>query len=108
MQRVIAIISFVALLLAGCAENRIDTVSADSGKAPEFYASFEDNAISGTKTYVDRDMTLRWAKGDRVSIFAGNTYNQEYKFVGETGANNGTFSSLSVPGFVAADKLDAN
>lgn len=108
MNRLTVCLFMASLLLAACAENRMDIFPVDSKGSPEFYASFEDNAVSGTKTYVDGRMTLRWTKDDRVSIFVGNTYNQEYKYAGETGANNGTFSSLSVPGFVAADKLDAN
>ena len=108
MKRLTVGLFIASLLLAGCAENNIDGIPADSEGSPEFYAFFEDSTVYGTKTYVDDRMTLRWTKDDRVSIFVGNTYNQEYKYAGETGANNGTFSSLSVPGFVAADKLNAN
>lgn len=108
MNRLTAGLFIASLLLAACAENRMDILPVDSKESPEFYASFEDNAVSGTKTYVDGRMTLRWTKDDRVSIFVGNTYNQEYKYAGETGANNGTFSAMQTPGFVAADKLDAN
>ena len=108
MNRLTAGLFIASLLLAGCVENKLDIFPVDSKGSPEFYASFENNAVSDTKTYVDSGMKLRWTEDDRVSIFVGNTYNQEYKYEGQTGANNGSFSAIGSPEFVSAEPLEAN
>lgn len=58
---------------------------------PVFYASFESSDGPATRTYADPQHRVRWNKGDRVSIFNGNTINLEYMFEGETGDSTGTF-----------------
>jgi hypothetical protein len=58
---------------------------------PVFYASFESSDGPSTRTYADPMHRIRWNKGDRVSIFNGNTTNLEYMFEGETGDSTGTF-----------------
>lgn len=56
------------------------------------HAAFDNTS----RTYVAEDYHLRWTKGDKLSVFWGNTYNQEYLFEGETGANSGDFNPVSV------------
>lgn len=58
-----------------------------------FYASFEQ-PVEGTRVYANEDLHLRWTADDRVSIFNNNTYNQQYRFLGETGDKSGGFSKV--------------
>ena len=46
--------------------------------------------------YLNENGYLRWTANDQISIFEANTYNQQYKFTGETGANSGTFEKVTV------------
>ena len=108
MKKKIGLICFATLLLTGCTVNELENPQNKEGDFPIFYASFGDAADKSTKTYVDDDMDLRWTKDDRLSIFVGNTFNHEYKYDGETGANNGSFSAISNPEFFAAEPVDAN
>lgn len=108
MKKTIVFLSLATLVLAGCSVKELENLQDNAGMSPTFYASFDDNTEADTKTYVDEKMKLRWTKDDRLSIFVGNTYNHEYKYNGETGANNGSFSAVSAPGFVAGEKLGAN
>lgn len=108
MKKLIEFLSIAALLLTGCTVKELEKPQNIAGEYPTFYASCCDDADKATKTYVDDKMTLRWTKNDRLSIFVGNTFNHEYKYDGETGANNGSFSAISSPQFIAANPLDAN
>ena len=108
MKKIIGLICFATLLLSGCAVKELDNPQNIVGDFPIFYASFGDAADETTKTYVDEETSLRWTKDDRLSIFVGNTFNREYKYDGETGANNGSFSAITSPEFIAAEPLDAN
>lgn len=107
MKKIIGLLSFATLLLAGCSIYELGNSQKNTVYFPKFYASFDDTADETTKTYVDDKMKLRWTKNDRLSIFVGNTYNHEYRYDGETGANNGSFSAVSDPGFVAGERLGA-
>ena len=60
-----------------------------------FYASFEQPADIDTRVYANEDFLLRWNADDRVSIFNTITYNEEYRFTGETGDNGGSFSRVN-------------
>ena len=108
MKKIIRLICFTTLLLSGCAVEELDNPQNIVGDFPTFYASFGDAADETTKTYVDEKVSLRWTKDDRLSIFVGNTFNHEYKYDGETGANNGSFSAITSPEFIAAEPLEAN
>lgn len=108
MRKQIGLFSLAIVLLFGCTSDNLETEQNGINTFPTFYASFDDNDGAGTRTYVDNKMKLRWTEGDKISIFAGNTYNHEYKYDGETGANNGSFSAVSNPGFIAGEKLETN
>lgn len=105
MRKIFGILPLAAVIIAGCAVSEPEGMEITS---PSFYASFEEHNVAETRTYVDDKLTMRWTKNDEVSIFVGNTLNQEYKYSGETGANSGSFTPISSPGFVAADPLTAN
>ena len=103
------IASFIlsSVLCVGCAidepYNEMETRDID---APVFYASFESDAE--TKTYLNESGYARWTADDRVSIFAGNTFNQQYVFDGETGANSGSFTKVPDDSFVTGSTFSAN
>ena len=59
-----------------------------------FYASLEQPAGVETRVYADENLMLLWHADDRVSIFDRYTFNQEYRFTGETGDNAGSFEKV--------------
>ena len=69
-----------------------------------FYASFEQ-PTEQTKVYANGDLYLRWTADDRVSIFNKLTYNQQYKFTGNTGANAGGFKKVDTDEFVTGNPI---
>lgn len=95
-------ILFAAALFASCAKD----IAPENEGFPVFKAGFENGFE--TKTYLNESLLNRWNADDRVSIFVGNTYNQQYKFEGKTGANSGSFSQVENPGFFSGAKLEAN
>ena len=70
-----------------------------------YHASFEQPIEDGTRVYVNEDIRLRWTVDDRVSIFNKNTYNQEYRFIGETGDHEGGFNKVGDPEFITGDAI---
>ncbi|MCQ2051580.1 MAG: M64 family metallo-endopeptidase [Bacteroidaceae bacterium] len=108
MKKATLLLTLVSILMVSCAKDDLRHSQDYAGIFPTFYASLGDETDADTKTYLDGKMTLRWTKGDSLSVFVGNTYNHKYKFDGETGANNGSFSAITSPEFFAAEPLDAN
>lgn len=104
MKRSILIALAVALL-ASCATKEID-VQAPVQDDVEFYASFEQPAEEGTRVYANEDLLLRWTADDRVSIFNKNTYNQQYRFTGNTGANAGGFAKMESDEFISSSPIE--
>ena len=103
MKRIALYIGIVASLVASC------SIQEEDFKAPAqddviFYASFEQPS-EGTRVYANEDLRLRWNANDRVSIFNKNTYNQEYKFLGETGDNSGEFNKVETNVFVTGNEI---
>lgn len=80
-------------LLAACSTKEID-IRTPVQDDVVFYASFEQPGDEGARVYANEDLLLRWTADDRVSIFNKLTYNQEYKFTGQTGANTGEFKKV--------------
>lgn len=101
MKKYLSIL-FAAVLFSSCAKD----IASVNEEAPVFKAGFESGLE--TKTYLNESLLNRWNADDRVSIFVGNTYNQQYKFEGKTGANSGDFSQVGTPGFHSGAKLEAN
>ena len=89
MKKLLYILS--ALVFAGCTVSEIggDTVELRSNGVV-YTAGFED---VDTKVYVDTDLKTHWTEGDEISIFT-STYNEEYKFDGQTGDTEGSFSAV--------------
>ena len=92
MKRFALYLGIAAALVASC------SIQEEDYQVPEqddviFYASFEQPS-EGTRVYANKELYLRWTADDRVSIFDKNTYNQQYKFLGETGDNSGGFNRV--------------
>ena len=98
MKLIALYIGMAAALVASC------SVQEEDFKTPQqddviFYASFEQPS-EGTRVYANEDLLLRWNADDRVSIFNKVTYNQEYRFIGQTGDYEGGFNKVDDPEFV--------
>ena len=102
MKKIFGIIA-AALLVAGCMlEEQMKPTG--NGESPVFTASFEDDV---TKTYLDSGHKLLWTSDDRLSIFI-NTYNQQYRYTGESGKTSAEFEEVKVSGFHSGNKLNTN
>ena len=97
-------LGIAAAMLASCSvKEEIPTPVPEDVK---FYATFEQPEDAATKVYANQDLCLRWDADDRVSIFNKLTYNQQYKFLGETGANSGEFAKVESAEFVTGNPLE--
>lgn len=98
------VFAFAIVLLGACSIKEID-IETPAQDDVVFYASFEQPAEDGTRVYANEDLLLRWTADDRVSIFNKLTYNQEYKFTGQTGANAGGFKKVDNDEFVTGNAI---
>ena len=92
------------VLLAACSTQEKD-FQTPKQEDVIYYASFEQPAEDGTRVYANEDLLLRWTADDRVSIFGKNTFNQQYKFLGETGDNSGGFSKVDGAEYVTGNPI---
>ena len=102
MKYPIFTLGIAAFSIAACSikETDIDTPSVNDGEI--FFASIES---APTKVYVDENLHVLWHANDRVSIFNKNSYNQQYKFIGETGDNSGEFNKVEDESFVTGNAI---
>ena len=103
MKRIALYLGIAAAMVVSC------SIQEEDFKAPVqddviFYASFEQPSEE-TRVYANEDLYLRWTADDRVSIFGKNTYNQQYKFLGETGDNAGGFNKVDVSEYVTGNPI---
>lgn len=104
MKRIALYLGIVAALVASCSIQEENFVAPQSG-GEMFYATFEQPVEDGTRVYANEDLLLRWTEDDRVSIFNKVTYNQQYKFLGETGDNSGGFSKVAGAEYVTGNPI---
>ncbi len=100
-------IASLLLLASGCAMNDVDNGSTPNlrrGVSPVFTSSFEN---AETRTYVDSDLYMYWTADDRLSIFT-SSYNEQYRFDGQTGATGGSFSKVTTGQFVTGNPISTN
>ena len=103
MNHIALYLGIAAALVASC------SIQEEDYKVPEqddviFYASFEQPSEE-TRVYANENLYLRWTADDRVSIFNKITYNQQYKFLGETGDNSGGFNRVDAAEFVTGNEI---
>lgn len=103
MRRFIAY-CFALALLGACSTKEKD-FQAPAQNDVVFYASFEQPAEEETRVYANEDLLLRWTADDRISIFNKITYNQQYKFTGDTGDNAGGFRKVDSDEFVTGNTI---
>ena len=96
----------MAVALAASCSVREEPFGAPPQDEGRYYASIEQLSEGGTKVYANEDLLLRWTADDRVSIFGKNTYNQQYRFLGETGDNSGGFSKVDGAEYVTGNPID--
>ena len=93
------------LLMTSCATDT-ELEVAPTTQSNKFYASIEAPA---TRTYVDKDDKLLWNANDEITLFQGNAYPRQFRFMGETGKNYGEFEEINPPsGVISATPLEAN
>ena len=86
-------LAILGLTLLACQNKEIDFIPLEED-VPVFYASMEQVAVPDSRVYADESLRLLWHADDRVSIFNKYTYNQQYRFDGETGDNSGSFTKV--------------
>ena len=103
MKRFALFIGITTALVASCSlhEKDIETQRQDD---VVFYASFEQ-PTEETRVYANENLLLRWTADDRVSIFNKITYNQEYRFIGQTGDYEGGFNKVDDPEFMTGSEI---
>jgi hypothetical protein len=105
MKRFALYLGIVAGLVASCSTKEIDFQTPVQDNIV-FFASFEQPTEEGTRVYATEDLYLRWNADDRITIFNKYTYNQEYRFNGETGDNSGSFKKIDNGDFVTGNYMD--
>lgn len=82
-----------ALLPVSC--TRFEKNEKSDAEEKVFQAAFESpETESETKTFLASGHKLRWTFDDRLSIFEGNTYNQQYRYAGATGLSFAIFEKV--------------
>lgn len=104
MKRFGLYLGIIAGLVASCSTKEKDFQTPQLG-SEVFYATFEQPSEDGTRVFANEDLLLRWTADDRVSIFNKNTYNQQYKFTGETGDNAGSFDKVAGAEFTTGNAI---
>ena len=104
MKRFALYIGLVAGIVASCSTKENDFVAPEQ-EDEVFYASFEKPVEYHTRVYANEDLLLRWTTNDRVSIFNKITYNQEYRFIGQTGDYEGGFNKVDNPEFMTGSEI---
>ena len=85
---------FLLAILWASSCSHEDIVQQQVTHAPksEFIASFEQN---DSRTYLEEGKYLRWTADDELAIFMGSTLRRQFRFIGETGDNSGSFEEVS-------------
>lgn len=104
MKRIAFYFGIATALVASCSTQEKDFQTPQQEDVI-YYASFEQPVDEGTRVYANEDLLLRWTADDRVSIFGKNTYNQQYKFLGETGDNSGGFNKVDGAEYVTGNPI---
>ncbi len=101
-----ALICSLFLFFVSCSVHELDTKNTFPSGDEVFYASLESYSEPETKVYVDENVKILWDEDDRITIFNKYTYNQEYRFAGETGDNAGAFKKVPNDDFVTGNSID--
>ena len=103
MKRIALYLGLATGLVASCSiRENFETPRPDD---VAFYASIEQPVEDGARVYANEELLLRWTADDRVSIFNKNSYNQQYRFTGETGDNAGGFDKVEGSEFTTGNVI---
>ena len=106
MKRESVLIVLAVLAVCGC---QVEELQKDVPEVKLFTAVIEEGASEPTKTSLDATGRVLWKQGDQVSIFAGNSLNQQYQVSDEShGKMTASLNQLSAPGFVSSVDIDHN
>ena len=110
MKRIARIIPLLVLLVS-CRNEQEEPAVSVAPVSPEekteiFYGTTE--ADPDSKAYADAALRVLWNADDRVSIFAKNDYNRQFRFTGEDGANAGEFERVDTGDAGDAQALTCN
>lgn len=103
MNNKLVFAGLLAGILLSCSRQEVDF--RESNGDTVFYASLEQPVPTDTRVYADENLMVLWHADDRVSIFDRYTYNQEYRFTGETGDNSGAFQKVQTDDFVTGNEI---
>lgn len=95
------------MLLAGCTRGEIEYSETALDESVEFQASFED-VDPESRTFLDESMRLCWNADDRLSLFVGNTVNQQFSFQGKDGDRSGSFLKIQDGSFISGNGISNN
>lgn len=97
MNRIIKPVSILLFTIAftGCLNNTDERSLTFAYE--KFYASIESDINPDTRVFADADYHVLWNADDRISIFKYDNINTEYRFDGNDGDKNGTFSVVGEP-----------
>ncbi len=105
MKNRLFLFCLLAVFATSCV-NELQDDNQDVYNAPVFYATIEQAGEPSTKVFADDSLRVLWNADDRVSIFNKTTFNREYRFEGQDGANSGTFERVPSDKFVASNPLN--
>lgn len=99
--------ALIALLFGACSENYVESESLCDlyPTIPEYLVAAFESPVS--RTYVENGKSLRWTKDDEISYFPAVAFNMQYRYEGESGANNASFTRITA-GPVAGTALGCN
>lgn len=78
----------LGMLISGCSTDS----DMEKKNIQSFTASLENTP---SRTFMEDGKYICWTKDDRITIFKGTTYGQEYVFDGVTGDRTGTFTPIT-------------
>ncbi|MBP5637695.1 MAG: Ig-like domain-containing protein [Bacteroidales bacterium] len=97
----------LAILACACTVNEPEETVVNNYTYPaEISACIDDNATPDSKVYADENLKVLWNHDDRISLFNKYTYNKEYYFFNETGANAGVFKEVTTGEIITGNELD--
>ncbi len=98
------LLSLICLLMLSCSIQEFDTKDTFSDEDIVYFVTLESYAEPDTRVYVDENLKIRWNADDRISLFR-TTYNQQYRFTGNTGDVTGEVKAVT-SSFVTGNTID--
>ena len=105
-QSIYALVLLLALVSCTSIDKDFNGLrGADGSRIHRFYATMEQRD-SETKVYADKNMKVLWNAGDYITVFNKATYNSQFMFTGNEGANAGNFDEVMQGSSHSGNSLD--